>query len=79
MFLKTATCNRFFTITNIIKGSHGLHPLVEDKCVESCQQTLLQVDCQNLLSTDLLYKLFQQVVTSLQMTSYNEPDYNRLV
>ena len=35
---------------------------------------LLQVDCQNLLSTGLL-KLFQQVVTSLQMSSCNKPDF----
>ena len=35
---------------------------------------LLQVDCQNLLSTGLL-KLFQQVVTSLQMSSCNKLDF----
>ena len=34
---------------------------------------LLQVDCQKLLSTGLL-----QVVSSLQMTSCNKPDFNRL-
>ena len=40
---------------------------------------LLQVGCRNLLSTGLLYVVsFQQVVTSLKMTSCNKPDFNRL-
>ena len=49
--------------------SHSLRQLVDDQSVASCQEKyLLQVGCQNLLSTDLL-KVFEQVVTSLQITS----------
>ena len=39
---------------------------------------LLQIDCPNLLST-ICCKFFQQVVTSLQITNCNKPDFGRLV
>ena len=58
--------------------SHGLGQLVDDKSVASCQQTC----CKLIVKTcypQACCKLFQQVVTSLQMTSYNKPHFNRLV
>ena len=58
--------------------SHGLRQLVDDKSVASCQQTC----CKLIVKTcypQACCKLFQQVVTSLQMTSCNKPDFNRLV
>ena len=53
--------------------SHDLRQLVDDRSVESCQQTC----CKLIVRTFYLlacYKLFQQVVTSLQMTSLVLPD-----
>ena len=58
--------------------SHALRQLVDDKSVASCQQTC----CKLIVKTCYLQaccKLLQQVVISLQMTSCNEPDFNRLV
>ena len=58
--------------------SHGLWQLVADKPVASCQQ----ICCKLIVKTcypQACCKLFQQVVTSLQMTSCNKPDFNRLV
>ena len=55
--------------------SHGLPQLVEDKFVSSCQQTC----CKLIVKTcnpQAYCRLFQQVVTSLQMT---KPDLKRLV
>ena len=49
---------------------------VDDKSIARCQQTC----CKLIVKTcypQLWYKLFQQVVTSLQMTSCNKPDFNR--
>ena len=57
--------------------SHDLRQLVDDKTVASCQQ----IRCKLIVRTSYLqvcYKLFQQVVTSLQMTSCNKPDTNLL-
>ena len=49
--------------------SHGLEQIVDDKSVvASCQQTC----CKLIVRT---YKLFQQVVASLQMTRCNKPDF----
>ena len=70
------TCYRQANITRI--GSRGLRQLVEDKSVASCQPTC----CKLIVKTcypQACCKLFQQVVTSLQMTSCNKPDFNRLV
>ena len=63
---------------NIRMRSHGLRQLVDDKSIASCQQTC----CKLIVKTcypQACYKLFQQVVTSLQMTSCNKPDFNRRV
>ena len=49
---------------------HGLRQLVDNKSVASCGQTY----CKLIVKTccpKAWYKLFQQFVTSLQMTSYN--------
>ena len=60
--------------------SHGLRQLVTtsllqvvNRLVASCLQTC----CKFITSTRC--NLFQQVVTSLQMTSCNKPDLNRLI
>ena len=65
--------------------SHGFRQLVTtsllqvvNRFVSNCQQTcykLIIVTCHQ----QACCKLFQQVVTSLQMTSCNNPDLNRLV
>ena len=67
-------CNILDQQADIRMRSHGLRQLVDDKSVASCQQTccklstdLLQVDCQNLLSTGLL-----QVVSTSCNKSANE-------
>ena len=54
--------------SDIRMRSHVLRQLVDDKSVASCQQTC----CKLIVKTcypQACYKLFQQVVTSLQMTS----------
>ena len=64
--------------TDIRMRSHGLRQLVDDKSVASCQQTC----CKLIVKTcypQACCKLFQQVVTSLQMKGCNKPDFNRLV
>ena len=68
-------CNRFVAPSNIRMGLHGLRRFVDKKSVASCQLT-----CRKLIVKtcypQACYKLFQQVVTSLQMTSCNKPDFN---
>ena len=56
--------------------SLDLRQLVDDKSFASCQQDLLEVDFQNLLSTGLL-----QVVSTSCNKSANDKltDFNRLV
>ena len=61
----STSCNNLSQQADLTMRSHGLRQLVHDKSVASCQQTC--------------YKLFQQVVTSLQLTNCNKPDFNRLV
>ena len=71
-------CNNLLQQADIRMCLHGLRQLVDDKSVASCQQTC----CKLIVKTcypQACCKLFQQVVTSLQMTSYNKPDFNRLV
>ena len=54
--------------------SHGLRQLVDDKSVASCQQNC----CKLIVKTcypQACCKLFQQVITSLQMTSCNKLDF----
>ena len=79
---KRATCNKSVDILQqLVTTSQDafawLSTACDNKSVASCQQVCFK------LSTDLLQvdycKLFQQVVTSLQMTSCNNPDLNRLV
>ena len=67
-----------YTAKNQDAFSKGLIQIVDDKSVVSCQQTC----CKLIVETcypQACYKLFQQVVTSLQMTSCNKPNFNRLV
>ena len=53
--------------------SHGLRQLVDGRSVACCQQLSC---CRLIVKTcyPLAYHQFQQVVTSLQMTSFNKPD-----
>ena len=58
--------------------SHGLRDIFDVKSVASCQQTC----CKLIVKTcypQACCKLFQQFVTSLQVTNCNKPDFNRLV
>ena len=55
--------------------SHGLRQLVDDKSVASCQQTCCKLIAKTCYP-QACCKLFQQVGTSLQMTSCNKPDFN---
>ena len=50
--------------------SHGLRQLVDSKSVTSCQQTCCKLIVK-ICYSQAYCKLFQQVVTSLQMTSCN--------
>ena len=57
---------------------HGLRKLVDDKSVASYQQTC----CKLIVKTcypQACCKLFQQGVTSLQMTNCNKPDILELL
>ena len=58
-------------------GSYGLRQLVDDKSIASYRQPC----CKLFIKTCYPHaccKLFQQVVTSLQMKNCNKPDFNRL-
>ena len=57
---------------------HRLRQLVDDKSVASCQQTCFKLIIKTRYPRACC-KLFQQVVTSLQMTSSKKADFNRLV
>ena len=73
-----ASYNNMLQQADIRMRSHGLRQLVDDKPVASCQQTC----CKLIVKTcypQACCKLFQQVVTSLQMTNSNNADFNRLV
>ena len=58
--------------------SHALRRLVDDKSVASCQQTCCKLIVK-IRYPQACCKLFQQVVTSLQTTSCNKPDFNSIV
>ena len=63
------SCNNLLQQDDIRMRSHGLRQLVDYKFVASCQQTcckLIIVICHQ----QACCKLFQQVVTSLQMTRF---------
>ena len=65
------SCNNLSQAT-IRMRSHGLRQLVEDKSVASCQQTCRKLIVQTCYQ-QAFCKLFQQVVTSLQMTNCSKP------
>ena len=72
------SCSNLSQQAHIRMRSYGLRQLVDDKSVASCQQAC----CKLILKTFYLqacYMLFQQVATSLQMTSCNKPNFNKLV
>ena len=81
-----ASCNKsvdilhetYYQQADIRMRSHGLRQLVDDKSVVSYQLTCCKLIVKP--SYPQAYcKSFQQVVTSLQMTSRNKPHFNRLV
>ena len=57
---------------------HRLPLFVDDKSVASCQQTRFKLFPKTCYP-HACCKLFQQVATSLQMTSCSKPAFNRLV
>ena len=57
---------------------NGLRQFVDDKSVASCQQASFKLIVKTCYP-QACCKLFQQVVTSLQMTFGNKPDFNSLV
>ena len=67
-----------FNKSDIRMRLHGLRQLVDDSSVASCQQTCCKLNVMTCFP-QACCKLFQQVVTSLQMTSCNKPDFDRLV
>ena len=72
------SCNNLLQQADIRMRSHGLRQLVDDKSVANCQQTCCKLIVQTCYQ-QARCKLFQQVVTSLQMTNCNKLDFNRLV
>ena len=57
---------------------HCLRQLVEDKSVANCQQTCCKLIVKTCYHPQACCKLFQQVVTSLQITCCNKPDFSTL-
>ena len=71
-------CSRRYQQAEIRMSSHGLQKFVDGNSVASSRQTR----CRLIVKTcypQACCKLFQQVVTSLQMTRCKKPDFNRLV
>ena len=58
--------------------SYGLRQLVHDKSVASCQQTCYKLIIRTCYP-QACCKLFQQVVTSLLVSSCNKPDFEQTV
>ena len=83
---KRASCNKSFDIlqqtcyqqADIRMRFNDLRQLVGDKSVASCQQTCSKLIVKTRYQ-QACCKLFQEVLKSLQMTSCNKPDFNRLV
>ena len=83
---KRASCNKSVDIlqqtsyqqADITMRSHGLRQLVDDKSVESCQQSCCKLIVKTCYQQACL-KLFQQVVKSLQITSCNKPCFKDLL
>ena len=69
------TCN---CQADIRMRSHGLRQLVDENSVAVCQQTCFKLIVKTCYS-QACCKLLQQVVTSLQMTSCNKPDFKDLL
>ena len=57
---------------------YGLWQLVDDKSLASCQQACRMLIVKTCYP-QACFQLFQQVVTSLAMISFDKPDFNRLV
>ena len=70
-------CNNLLQQAEIQMRSHGLRQLVDEKSVASCQQTCCKLIVQTCYQ-QACCKLFKQVVTSLQVTNRNKPEFNRL-
>ena len=74
------SCNRLADTnkptSGCIRMAYG--QLVDDKSVVSCYQTCCKLIVKTCNSHSCC-KLFEQVVTSLQMTHCNKRDFNRLV
>ena len=77
------SCSRLacYQQANIKIGSPGLGQLLDDEYVASCMPlNLLQVNCRTkFVIHGLHFKLFKQVLTSVQKASCNKPDFNKLV
>ena len=72
------SCNNLLQQADIGMRSHGLRQLIDDKSIDSCQQTR----CKLIVKTcypQACCKFFQQVVTSLQMRSCNKPNLTDLL
>ena len=69
------SCNRLDQQADVRMRSHGLRQLVNDKSVASCQQTCFKLIVKT-CHLQACCKLFEQIVTSLEMTSCNKPDLN---
>ena len=76
---KRVSCNKpveiLYQRVDIRMRSHG--SIVDDKSVASCQQTCCKLTVKTCYPQACCK--FQQVVTNLQMTSCNKPDFNTLV
>ena len=75
---KNTSCKNLLQQADIRMRWHGLRQLVDGKSVGSCQQTCFKLIVQACYP-QACFKLFERVVTSLQMTNCNKPDFNRLV
>ena len=71
------SCNNLLQQVNIRMYSRGLRSLVDDKSVASCQQTCCKLMVQTCYQKACC-KLFQQIVTSLQMTSCKKLDFESM-
>ena len=58
---------------------HGLRQLVDDNTVASCQQTFWKLIVKTTCYPQACCKLFEKIVTGLQMTIHSKPDFSRLV
>ena len=66
------SCNNLLQQADIRMRLHGLRQLVDDKSVASCQQTCCKLMVQTCYA-QACCKSFQQILTSLQVASWNKP------